>query len=177
MNYQTAVFGGGCFWCLETIFLQIKGVESVESGYAGGSNENPTYKEVCSGKTGHAEVVKIDFNPEVISYTKLLEIFFYLHDPTTLNRQGNDIGEQYRSVILLTSPEQEKIAREYTSNIKDEKIYSKPIVTEIRPLEKFYKAEEYYQKFYYNNLSQSYCQMVISPKVKKFKEKFSKLLR
>ncbi|OFW50901.1 MAG: peptide-methionine (S)-S-oxide reductase [Actinobacteria bacterium RBG_13_35_12] len=177
MNYQTAVFGGGCFWCLETIFLQIKGVESVESGYAGGSNENPTYKEVCSGKTGHAEVVKIDFNPEVISYTKLLEIFFYIHDPTTLNRQGNDIGEQYRSVILLTSPEQEKIAREYTSNIKDEKIYSKPIVTEIRPLEKFYKAEEHHQKYYYNNLSQSYCQMVISPKVKKFKEKFSKLLR
>ena len=177
MNYQTAVFGGGCFWCLETIFLQIRGAKSVESGYAGGSNENPTYKEVCSGSTGHAEVVKIEFNPGVISYRQLLEIFFYIHDPTTLNRQGNDIGEQYRSVILFTTPEQEKIAREYVSNLKKKKIYSKTIVTEIRPLEKFYKAEEYHQKYYYNNLSQSYCQVVISPKVKKFKEKFSKLLR
>jgi len=177
MNYQTAVFGGGCFWCLEAIFLQIKGVKSVQSGYAGGSNENPTYKEVCSGKTGHAEVVRIEFDPEVMSYTKLLEIFFYLHDPTTLNRQGNDIGEQYRSVILLTSPEQEKIARQFVSDLKKKKVYSRPITTEIRPLEKFYKAEEYHQKYYYNNLSQSYCQMVISPKVKKFKEKFSKLLR
>jgi len=177
MNYQTAVFGGGCFWCLEAIFLQINGVKSVQSGYAEGSNENPTYKEVCSGKTGHAEVVKIEFNPEIVNYMQLLEIFFYTHDPTTLNRQGNDIGEQYRSVILFTSPEQEKIAREYVSNLKKKKIYSKTIVTEIRPLEKFYKAEEYHQKYYYNNLSQSYCQVVISPKVKKFKEKFSKLLR
>ena len=177
MNYQTAVFGGGCFWCLEAIFLQINGVKSVQSGYTEGSNENPTYKEVCSGKTGHAEVVKIEFNPEIVNYMQLLEIFFYIHDPTTLNRQENDIGEQYRSVILFTSPEQEKITREYVSNLKKKKIYSKTIVTEIRPLEKFYKAEEYHQKYYYNNLSQSYCQVVISPKVKKFKEKFSKLLR
>jgi len=177
MKYETAVFGGGCFWCLEAIFLQIKGVKSVESGYAGGPNENPTYKEVCSGKTGHAEVVKIEFNPGVISYRQLLELFFYIHDPTTLNRQGNDIGEQYRSVILFTSPEQEKIAGEYISNLKKKKMYLKPIVTEVKPLEQFYKAEDYHQKYYYNNLSQSYCQIVISPKVKKFKEKFIKLLR
>ena len=177
MDYETAVFGGGCFWCLEEIFLQINGVESVESGYAGGSTGKPSYKEVCSGETGHAEVVKIEFDPGLISYNQLLEVFFYIHDPTTLNQQGYDIGEQYRSVIFFTSMEQEKAARIFINNLKNDKENPKPIVTEIEPLDKFYRAEDYHQKYFSTNLSQSYCQLIISPKIKKFREKFAGLLK
>ncbi|HEY4696029.1 MAG TPA: peptide-methionine (S)-S-oxide reductase MsrA [Candidatus Hydromicrobium sp.] len=177
MNYETAVFGGGCFWCLEEIFLQIKGVKNVESGYAGGFKENPSYKEVCSGETGHAEVVKIEFDHGTVSYSQLLEVFFYIHDPTTLNRQGNDVGEQYRSVIFFTSAEQEKTARAFINSLKKKKIYSNPIVTEIKPMDKYYRAEDYHQKYFYSNPSQPYCQLIISPKINKFREKFIKLLK
>jgi len=177
MNYETAVFGGGCFWCLEEIFLQIKGVENVESGYAGGFRENPSYKEVCSGETGHAEVVKIEFDPEIVSYDQLLEVFFYIHDPTTLNHQGNDTGEQYRSVIFFTSGEQENSARAFINNLKNKKIFLGSIVTEIKPLDKFYRAEDYHQKYFISNLSQPYCHLIISPKIKNFREKFTKLLK
>ena len=177
MNYETAVFGGGCFWCLEEIFMQINGVESVESGYAGGFRENPSYKEVCSGETGHAEVVKIEFDPEIVSFDQLLEVFFYIHDPTTLNRQGNDTGEQYRSVIFFTSGQQEKGARTFIDNFENKKIFLGSIVTEIKPLDKFYKAKDYHQKYFMSNPSQPYCQLIISPKIKKFREKFTRLLK
>jgi peptide-methionine (S)-S-oxide reductase len=177
MKYETAVFGGGCFWCLDSIFSLIKGVESVESGYAGGLKENPAYEEVCSGNTGHAEVVKIKFNPEIVTYRQLLEVFFYIHDPTTPNRQGDDIGEQYRSVILFNSPVQKKTAEEFISDLIKKRAFPKSIVTEITPLDKFFKAEDYHQKYFDNNYSRSYCQIVISPKLKKFKERFSGLLK
>ena len=177
MKYETAVFGGGCFWCLDSIFSQIKGVESVESGYAGGYKEKPVYEEVCSGNTGHAEVVKIKFNPEVITYRQLLEVFFYIHDPTAINRQGDDIGEQYRSVILFTSPVQEKIANEFIHNLKKKKDSSQPILTEVKPLNKFFKAEDYHQKYFNNNYSKPYCRIVISPKIRKFKNRFAGFLR
>ncbi len=176
-NIETAVFGGGCFWCLEVIFSQIKGVENVESGYAGGSKEKPSYREVCSGETGHAEVVRIEFNPEIVSYRQLLEVFFYIHDPTTLNRQGNDIGEQYRSIILFTSSRQEKVVKELMAELQDKKIYLEPVVTKIKELDKYYSAEDYHQKYFNSNPSQTYCQLFISPKVKKFRKKFIKLLK
>ncbi|MCL5073795.1 MAG: peptide-methionine (S)-S-oxide reductase MsrA, partial [Actinobacteria bacterium] len=143
-NYETAVFGGGCFWCLEAVFSQLKGVIMVESGYAGGFKENPTYEEVCLHTTGHAEVVKITYRPEIISYEKLLEIFFYIHDPTTLNRQGNDIGEQYRSIILYNSKQQKKTAEEFIKHLYNSKNSLKPIVTEIKQLDDFNKAENYH---------------------------------
>ncbi len=177
MKYETAVFGGGCFWCLDSIFSQIKGVESVESGYAGGLKENPTYEEVCSGNTGHAEVVKIKFNPEIVTYRQLLEVFFYIHDPTTPDRQGDDIGEQYRSVILFNSPVQKKTTEEFISDLKKKRASLKSIVTEIIPLDKFFKAEDHHQKYFDNNNSRSYCQIVISPKIVKFKNKFAELLK
>ncbi len=177
MKYETAVLGGGCFWCLDSIFSQVKGVESVESGYAGGHKENPTYQEVCSGNTGHAEVIKIKFNPEIITYRQLLEVFFYIHDPTTPNKQGNDIGEQYRSVILFTSPDQEKIAKKFVNDLKKQKDFSQPIVTEIKPLDKFFKAEDYHQNYFDNNSSKPYCQVVISPKITKLKNRFTELLK
>ena len=177
MNYETVVFGGGCFWCLEEIFLQINGVESVESGYAGGFSEAPSHKEVCSGETGHAEVVKIEFDPGIVSFDQLLEVFFYIHDPTTLNRQGNDTGEQYRSVIFFTSGQQEKSVRTFIDNFENKKIFLGSIVTEIKPLDKFYKAEDYHQKYFMSNPSQPYCQLIISPKIKKFREKFTRLLK
>jgi peptide-methionine (S)-S-oxide reductase len=177
INHETAVFGGGCFWCLEEIFLQINGVESVESGYAGGSREEPSYKEVCSGETGHAEVIKIEFDPEIVSYDQLLEVFFYIHDPTTLNRQGNDVGEQYRSVIFFTSVEQKKSVLEFINNSENKKIFPGRVVTEIKPLEKFYRAEYYHQKYFMNNPSQPYCQLIITPKIRKFREKFVGLLK
>ena len=176
-NLETAVMGGGCFWCLEAVFDQLKGVVSADSGYAGGYVKNPTYQQVCSGKTGHAEVVKITFNPKVISYRDLQKIFFYIHDPTTLNRQGNDIGEQYRSIILFNSSQQEKIAKELIAELTDQKFFKNPIVTEIKPLEVFYKAEDYHQQYYENNTAQPYCQIIILPKLEKFKDKFGHLLK
>ncbi len=176
-NYEEAVVGGGCFWGIEAIFEQLKGVKSVESGYAGGSVENPTYEEVCSGNTGHAEVVRITYNPEIISYRQLLEVFFYIHDPTTLNRQGNDSGSQYRSIILFENLEQEQKAMGLIEELERQELYDDPITTEVKPLDTFYLAEEYHQSYYEKNNIQPYCQSVISPKVKKFSGKFGDLLK
>lgn len=173
---ETAVFGGGCFWSIEAIFSLLKGVTDAEVGYAGGFKENPTYEQVCQGNTGHAEVVKITFDPNIISYSKLLEVFFYIHDPTTLNRQGNDVGGQYRSIILYTSPEQEKTVKEFIDELKKTEVYSDPIVTEVEPLDKYYKAEDYHQDYFKNNSIQPYCGAIISPKVEEFQDKFADLL-
>ena len=173
---QTAVLGGGCFWCLEAVFSQLKGVTKVESGYSGGNKSNPDYKKVCSGNTGHAEVIKIEFDPDKISYDILLSIFFAVYDPTTLNCQGNDSGTQYRSIILYGSPQQEQIALHVMQDIKNSKIYPDPLVTEIKPLQTFYKAEDYHQEYFYNNPYQPYCQAIISPKVEKFRKKFNDYL-
>ena len=174
---QTAIFGGGCFWCTETIFKHLRGIKSVVSGYAGGTVENPTYEQVSSGKTGHAEVTKIEFDPKIIAYPKLLEIFFAFHDPTTLNRQGGDVGSQYRSIILFTSPDQEIQARNYIKKLGDQKIYTDKIVTEVKPLNKFFEAEESHQNYYDNNPLLPYCQVVISPKLAKIREKYAQLLK
>jgi peptide-methionine (S)-S-oxide reductase len=173
---ETAVFGGGCFWSIEAIFSLLKGVTDVEVGYAGGFKENPTYEQVCQGNTGHSEVVKITFDPNIISYSKLLEVFFYIHDPTTLNRQGNDVGGQYRSIILYTSPEQEKTVKEFIDELENTKVYSDPIVTEVEPLDKYYKAEDYHQDYFKNNSIQPYCGAIISPKVEEFQNRFADLL-
>jgi peptide-methionine (S)-S-oxide reductase len=174
-NLEIAVLGGGCFWCTEAVFKRIKGVIKVEPGYAGGWKENPTYEEVCTGETGHAEVVRITFDPNVISYRELLKIFFSIHDPTTPNRQGNDIGTQYRSIILYTNEEQKKIAEE---EIKEaEKIYKKPIVTELKELKAFYRAEDYHIDYYDKNPYNPYCIFVISPKLVKLEKYFSKYLK
>ena len=173
---ETAVFGGGCFWSIEAIFSLLKGVTDAEVGYAGGFKENPTYEQVCQGNTGHAEVVKITFDPNIISYSKLLEVFFYIHDPTTLNRQGNDVGGQYRSIILYTSPEQEKTVKEFIDELEKTEVYSNPIVTEVEPLDKYYKAEDYHQDYFKNNSIQPYCGAIISPKVEDFQDRFADLL-
>ena len=164
-NLETIYLGGGCFWCLEAVFKLLKGITSVDSGYSGGEKENPTYDEVCSGLTGHAEIVEINFNPKKISLEKILEVFFDSHDPTTLNKQGNDAGTQYRSIIFYTSERQKDIVENYLDRIKDK--YEDKIVTEIVSLEKFYKAEEYHQDYFEKNPSQRYCQLVVVPKVKK----------
>lgn len=172
---EVVVFGGGCFWCAEAVFKQLKDVVSVISGYAGGSlGRAPTYEEVCSGKTGHAEVIKIEFDPALISFKDLLTVFFATHDPTTLNQQGNDVGAQYRSIILYTSPEQEKEAHDFIVELNRE---GQKIVTEVKPLEEFYGAESYHKDFYAKNPNQPYCQVVISPKLEKLKEKFYQLLK
>lgn len=166
---EVATFGGGCFWCTEAIFKMLPGVKSVTSGYAGGKKENPTYKEVCSGTTGHAEVIQVEFDPSVISYEKLLGTFWEAHDPTTLNRQGADTGTQYRSIILYSTPEQKAAAERSKARAQSE--FERPIVTEIVPLTKFYKAEGYHQDYYRNNPDQAYCRIVIRPKVQKFESK------
>ena len=173
---QTAILGGGCFWCLEAVFTQVKGVIKVESGYSGGSKQDPDYKDVCSGTTGHAEVLKIEFDPDKITYELLLRIFFAVHDPTTLDRQGNDRGTQYRSIIFYTSPQQEQIIRRVIQDLENSKIYPDPFVTEIKPLAEFYKAEEYHQEYFANNPYQPYCQAIISPKVAKFRKSFTNYL-
>jgi peptide-methionine (S)-S-oxide reductase len=169
---ETAVFGGGCFWCLEAVFSQLKGILNVESGYAGGNKTDPTYKEVCNGDTGHAEVVKLEYDPAEISYELLVDIFFAAHDPTTINRQGNDTGTQYRSVIFYNSEKQEQTAKKVIKDLEDSKTFPGPVVTELKPLESFYKAEDYHQEYYLSNPFQPYCQAVISPKVTKFRKKF-----
>lgn len=174
---EVATFGSGCFWCTEAVFEKLKGVVSVVSGYSGGSTDNPTYKEVCSGVTGHAEVTQITFDPTVISFTELLEIFWKTHDPTTLNRQGNDVGTQYRSAIFYHSEKQKKLAEEYKLKLKEAKIFNGPIVTEISKFEKFYPAENYHQDYYEQNKSQPYCSFVITPKVEKFKKVFKEKLK
>jgi peptide-methionine (S)-S-oxide reductase len=166
---EIATLGGGCFWCTEAIFKMLPGVKSVASGYAGGTTPHPTYKEVCSGQTGHAEVIQVEFDPKVVSYEKVLETFWEAHDPTTLNRQGADTGTQYRSIILY-GDEAQRLAAEQ-SKAAAQKQYSKPIVTEIVPLRQFYKAEGYHQDYYRNNAGQPYCRVVIQPKVEKFQKK------
>jgi len=174
---ETATLGGGCFWCLEAVFEQLRGVEGVQSGYWGGSMANPTYQQVCSGNTGHAEVVQITFNPQVISFAELLEVFFDIHDPTTWNRQGADVGSQYRSVIFYHSPEQKRIAEEKIMALNASGVYSAPLVTQLVPFEVFYRAEDYHQGYFRNNPYQGYCQVVIAPKVAKFREHFAAKLK
>ncbi|HEY2854350.1 MAG TPA: peptide-methionine (S)-S-oxide reductase MsrA [Gemmatimonadaceae bacterium] len=169
---EVATLGGGCFWCLDAIYRQLRGVEKVESGYAGGTKPNPSYREVCGGNTGHAEVVQITYDPSVISYRDLLDVFFTVHDPTTQDRQGADMGTQYRSIVLTHSDEQARIAREAIADVTAEKIWDDPIVTQIRPLETFYPAERYHQDYFANNPNQPYCQVVIEPKVAKFRRKY-----
>jgi peptide-methionine (S)-S-oxide reductase len=175
-NYlETAVFGGGCFWCTEAIFQRLKGVAAVSSGYAGGEKDNPTYEEVSSGSTGHAEVIKIEFDPKQIRFRDLLEVFFAMHDPTTLNRQGADEGTQYRSVILYANEEQKQEAEKFIAEVTNEKIFQSPVVTQLQKLGKFYEAEQYHKDYYNNNQSKGYCQVVINPKLEKFKKNFASL--
>ena len=169
---EVATLGGGCFWCLDGIYRQLKGVESVVSGYAGGAKPNPSYREVCGGNTGHAEVVQITFDPSQISYRDLLDVFFTIHDPTTQDRQGGDIGTQYRSIILTHSDEQARVAREAIADVTAEGVWDDPIVTQIEPLTTFYPAESYHQDYFANNPNQPYCQVVIAPKVAKFRRKY-----
>jgi len=169
---EKATFAGGCFWCTEAIFKRVKGVVSVMSGYSGGSMEKPDYETVSEGVTGHAEAIQVEFDPKIISYEKLVEIFFHLHDPTTVNRQGNDVGTQYRSVIFYHSPGQKEAAEKVRKQIEDEHVYQAPIVTEIVPFENFYKAEEYHQNFYENNPEYGYCKVIIDPKIKKLLREF-----
>ena len=173
----TATFGAGCFWCTEAQFQQLEGVEKVESGYAGGQVENPTYKQVCGGNTGHAEVTNIYYDPAKVSYDELLAAFWTSHDPTQLNRQGNDVGTQYRSVIFYHNDEQRRLAEEYKKKLTDEKAYTGPVVTEIAPFTKFYKAEDYHQNYYNENGDAPYCQFVVRPKVDKFKKVFAGKLK
>lgn len=174
---DTATFGTGCFWCTEAVFQSLKGVYKVTSGYSGGRKENPTYEEVCTGTTGHAEVSQIVFNPEEITFDELLQVFWRTHDPTSLNRQGDDIGTQYRSVIFYHNEEQKESAEYYKDRITQENIWDKPIVTEITAFTKFYPAEDYHQNYYNNNPGQGYCSFVITPKIEKFKKLFADRLK
>uniref|UniRef100_A0A7S0RPG9 peptide-methionine (S)-S-oxide reductase n=1 Tax=Chlamydomonas leiostraca TaxID=1034604 RepID=A0A7S0RPG9_9CHLO len=174
---EVAIVGGGCFWCVEAVYNQIKGVSSAVSGYAGGHVENPTYEQVCAKDTGHAEVVAVTFDPAAISYETILQVFFSIHDPTTPNRQGHDVGPQYRSVIMYNDDVQKATAEKVMKQVADEKIYDAPLVTELLPASKFYEAEKYHQEYYKNNPSQGYCAAVVGPKVNKFRAKWSHLLR
>ncbi|MFW9786240.1 MAG: peptide-methionine (S)-S-oxide reductase MsrA [Candidatus Thorarchaeota archaeon] len=169
---ETATFGSGCFWCTEAVFQQLKGVESVVSGYSGGHVENPSYRQVTTGRTGHAEVCQVQYDPEQISFEDLLEVFFNTHDPTTLNRQGHDVGTQYRSVIFYHSEEQRKTAERVKAELDSSGTWENPIVTEIVPFEKFYQAEDYHQNYYRNNPTEGYCRVVIAPKLNKFEKVF-----
>jgi peptide-methionine (S)-S-oxide reductase len=169
-QHEVATLAGGCFWCLEAAFAELKGVERVESGYTGGRTPNPSYEQVCSGTTGHAEVVQITFDPEVVSFRDLLHVFFTIHDPTTLNRQGADAGTQYRSAIFYHSPEQRAAAEEVMAELAAEEVWDAPIVTELVPLERFYPAEEYHRDYYRRNPNQGYCRAVIAPKVAKVRK-------
>lgn len=172
MERETITLGGGCFWCIEAVFQELRGVETVQSGYSGGTVANPTYGQVCTGTTGHAEVVQITFDPKVLSLKDLLGVFFAVHDPTTLNRQGMDAGTQYRSVIFYRSPEQKAAAESVIRDLEAKKEYSSPIVTQVVPFQAFYKAEEYHQDYYRDNPNQPYCQLVIAPKLHKFEKLF-----
>jgi methionine-S-sulfoxide reductase len=171
-NIEVIVLGGGCFWCTEAVFQQIEGVVAVESGYTGGKTENPTYKQICTGTTGHAEVVKISYNPNIIKLEDIFNIFFATHDPTTLNRQGADVGTQYRSVVFYTNEVQKNLAEEYIDFLDSKKVFKDKIVTEVTPLGKYYKAEDYHQNYYNDNSNQSYCTFVILPKLEKLKNNF-----
>ena len=174
---ETATLAAGCFWCVEAVFDDLEGVEDVVSGYSGGHTENPTYKEVCSETTGHAEVAQIKFDPEKLSYADLLRVFFAVHDPTTLNRQGNDIGSSYRSAIFYHSDEQKKTAEDIISEVTNEGVYDSSIVTEVTALDKFWPAEDYHQEYFANNPGQPYCVGVVAPKVAKFRQKFASRLK
>lgn len=169
---ETANLAGGCFWCLEAVYADLKGVESVQSGYMGGATPHPTYEQVCGGKTGHAEIVQVVFDPDVVSFRDILQIFFVIHDPTTLNRQGNDVGTQYRSAVFYGSPEQKKTAEDVLAALTRERLYSDPIVTEIVAASEFHPAEDYHQEYFARNPYQPYCQYVVAPKVAKFRKHF-----
>ncbi|MFP4345695.1 MAG: peptide-methionine (S)-S-oxide reductase MsrA [Anaerolineales bacterium] len=171
-NLQTTTLGGGCFWCLEAVYEQVEGVQEVVSGYAGGDRPRPTYEQVCTGATGHAEVVQVTYNPEVVSYRELLEIFFDIHDPTTLNRQGADVGTQYRSVIFYHNEAQKETAEEMIRELEASDRWKNPIVTQVEPLDAFYRAEDYHQEYFRKNPNQGYCRMVVAPKVSKFRKHF-----
>jgi peptide-methionine (S)-S-oxide reductase len=176
-QFALATLGGGCFWCLEAVFQNLRGVERVESGYSGGHVDRPTYEQVCREITGHAEVVQIQFDPAVVSYREVLEVFFAVHDPTTLNRQGNDVGTQYRSAIFFHSAEQERIARDLIAELNAAGIWPRPIVTEVTPFQQFFKAEDYHQNYFRDNPNQGYCSYIVAPKVAKFRQKFADRLK
>ena len=174
---QTAIFGGGCFWCTEAIFQRLKGVESVESGYAGGHIQNPTYEQVSGGDTGHAEAIRIEFDPSVIKFEDLLNVFFATHDPTTLNRQGADVGTQYRSAVFYNSDDQKKSTEDFIAQLERDEVFDDSIVTEVAKLEKFWPAESYHQRYFNKNQDNPYCMVVISPKLGKLRQKFAPLLK
>jgi peptide-methionine (S)-S-oxide reductase len=174
---DTLVLGGGCFWCTEAVYVQVRGVLDVESGYSNGHAPRPSYEQVCSGTTGHNEVVKLEYDPSVVSTRELLEIFFLIHDPTTLNRQGNDVGTQYRSGIYFTAPEQQLVAQDLVAELNAAQIYGRPIVTEVLPLANYHAAEDYHQDFFARNPHQGYCLAVAAPKVTKFRQTFARLVR
>lgn len=174
---ETATLGGGCFWCLEAVFDNLQGVASVESGYSNGKTVNPTYQQVCSGDTGHAEVVRVTFDPGRITFREILEVFFTIHDPTTLNRQGNDAGTQYRSAVFYNSPEQKVTAGQLIADLTAEKAFGAAIVTEVAPAQTFYVAEDHHQEYFVNNSAQPYCQFVVAPKVAKFRKKFANRMK
>jgi len=176
MQSSTIVLGGGCFWCTEAVFKMMKGVTSVLPGYAGGSIPNPTYEQVCGGQTGHAEVVEIKYDPSLVSLEDILTVFFGSHDPTTVNRQGKDVGTQYRSVIFYTTPEQKEIAAQFIQKINESSSEGAPVVTELEPLEKFYPAEDYHRDYFKRNPGNPYCEVVINPKLHKVQEKYAELL-
>jgi peptide-methionine (S)-S-oxide reductase len=174
---EVATLGGGCFWCLEAVYLELRGVERVESGYSGGDVPNPTYRQVCSETTGHAEVVQVTFDPDEVSYRDILDVYFTIHDPTTLNRQGADVGTQYRSVIFYHTEEQKRVAEEVISDLETEGIWNSPVVTEVAPFDEFYVAEDYHQNYFRNNGFQPYCQVIIAPKVAKFRKQHLERLK
>lgn len=174
---KKATLGGGCFWCTEAVYKELKGVVDVVPGYSGGNIKNPAYREVCTGRTGHAEVVQITYDPDIVSFREILEVFFMTHDPTTLNRQGNDVGTQYRSAIFYHDEEQKETAREVVKSFEKEKIYDQPVVTEITPFEAFYEADEAHKDYFERNEEQPYCQFIVAPKVAKFKEIFKNKLK
>ena len=174
---EKATFAAGCFWCIEAVLRELKGVKSVVSGYSGGEMDNPNYEDVTTGETGRAESVQVEFDPDVITYGELLDVFFRVHDPTQLNKQGNDIGTQYRSVIFYHDEKQKKLAEEYIKELEKKKIYDAPVVTEVAPFKRFYKAEEYHQNYYEKNPDQAYCQIVINPKMEKFRKEFGEKLK
>jgi peptide-methionine (S)-S-oxide reductase len=174
---EVATLGGGCFWCLEAVYEELRGVEKVESGYSGGHVPNPTYRQVCSETTGHAEVVQVTFDPAVVSFREILEVFFTIHDPTTLNRQGADVGESYRSAIFYHDEEQRRVAEEVISDLEAEGLWNDPIVTEVVPFDAYYRAEDYHQEYFQNNGFQPYCQVIIAPKVSKFRKQYLEKLK
>ena len=176
-NIETIVLGGGCYWCVEAVYEQLEGVKSVVSGFAGGTVENPSYQQVCTGTTGAAEVVEITYDKSVLKLDEIFEVFFTVHDPTTLNRQGADVGTQYRSVIFYNNDQQKKAAESVITELNNQKVYPSKIVTSVEPLKKFYKAEEYHQNYFSNNKEQSYCKLVIQPKVEKFEKVFKDRLK